>query len=136
MLNLLVSLSRVPASPSSRRRDPRVDARTDLAETSQKCHPARAPRLGVGELLLEESAGDVVGADGERLVRDAEGNPLMLLQLARHVAEGGDPEKLPAGSGGTPGSVETLSAEERAVAERGAVMGREFWDSGVEALCT
>ena len=85
--------------------------------------------------MLKELAADVVGADGGRLVRDAEGNPLMLLQLARHVAEGGDPEKLPAGLEAVlQARVEGLSAEERAVAERGAVMGREFWDSGVEAL--
>ncbi len=51
------------------------------------------------------------------------------------MAEGGDPEKLPAGLEAVlQARVEGLSAEERAVAERGAVMGREFWDSGVEAL--
>ena len=137
MLDLLASLSRVPGLAVMATARPDVlDARPDLADAGQDVRIPLGPLDSASaELMLEGLAADVAGADGGRLVRDAEGNPLMLLQLARHVAEGGDPEKLPAGLEAVlQARVEGLSADERAVAERGAVMGREFWDSGVEAL--
>ena len=85
--------------------------------------------------LLRELAPDVPVGHREHLLAVAEGNPLMIVQLARHIAEGGDPARLPPGLEAVlQARIASLSHEERAVAERGAVMGREFWDVGVAAL--
>ena len=91
--------------------------------------------------IASEDAGKLLELAGydrsstERVVLDAEGNPLLLLQLALHLGEGGDPEQLPPGLEAVlQARVERLSPAERSVAERGAVMGREFWDSALAAL--
>jgi DNA-binding SARP family transcriptional activator len=75
-------------------------------------------RLGGGSLATDQS---------DRIVEAAEGNPLFLEQLLALALEGGAEERLPA-------TVQTLLAArldrlgpgERAVLERGAVIGREF----------
>ena len=85
--------------------------------------------------LLHGAASDMAERRLEQVVAEAEGNPLMILQLARHLAEGGDPDELPPRLEAVlQARVDGLSPEERSVAERGAVMGREFWDAAVEAL--
>src|SRR5581483_8247794 len=73
--------------------------------------------------------------DRKRLVEAAEGSPLVIAQLAHHLAEGGELQALPPGLEAVlQARVENLSPEERGTAERAAVMGREFWDSVVEEL--
>ena len=65
----------------------------------------------------------------------AEGSPLVIGQLARHLAEGGRTDSLPLGLEAVlQARVENLSPEERAVAERAAIMGREFWDTVIAEL--
>ena len=80
-------------------------------------------------------APDLPEEDRDRLLAAAEGNPL------RHR-----PDRPPPGRGRRPGAlppdleavlqarVERLSPEERSVAERAALMGREFWEDGLGAL--
>ena len=78
---------------------------------------------------------DLPEEDRERLVGTAEGSPLVIGQLARHLAEGGHGEALPPGLEAVlQARVENLSPEERAAAERAAVMGREFWDTVIAEL--
>ena len=103
----------------------------------------RARRLGRPSLTLEpltddqarELAGDEPHAD--RIVEIAEGNPLYVQQLAAYVGEEGE-----AALDTVPGSIEALlasrldrlGAEERAVAQRAAVVGRRFSAAAVAAL--
>ena len=135
MLDLLVSLSRVPGVAILATARPEVlEARPGLASGPLDMRLVLLPLPpDAAEAMLDAVAGGV--EDGGRIVAEAEGNPLLILQLALHVAEGGDPRALPPGLEAVlQARVERLSAEERAVAERGAVMGREFWVSGVAAL--
>ena len=85
---------------------------------------------------LLDSIAPSLGASERRQVLDrAAGNPFAIGQLSRHIAEGGSSAELPVGLDALlQARVESLSREERSVAERGAVMGREFWDAGVAAL--
>ena len=135
MLELLRTLSHVPGVAILATARPEVlDTAPDLAAADPDARLALAPLpREAAEMLLGSAAGD--RADSGRILADAEGNPLLILQLALHVAEGGDVDELPAGIEAVlQARVDRLSAQERAVAERGAVMGREFWDSGVAAL--
>ena len=85
---------------------------------------------------LLDSIAPSLGASERRQVLDrAAGNPFAIGQLSRQIAEGGGSAELPVGLDALlQARVESLSHEERSVAERGAVMGREFWDAGVAAL--
>jgi DNA-binding SARP family transcriptional activator len=77
------------------------------------------------------------GPEADRIVEIAEGNPLYVEQLVASVEEAG-PEALET----VPGSIEALLAsrldrlgpEERAVAQRAAVVGRRFAPAAVAAL--
>ena len=85
--------------------------------------------------LAQAIVPDLTAADRERLLRMAEGSPLVIGQLARHLAEGGRTDSLPLGLEAVlQARVENLSPEERAVAERAAIMGREFWDTVIAEL--
>jgi tetratricopeptide (TPR) repeat protein len=89
--------------------------------------------------LTDEQAHELVGGQphAERIVEIAEGNPLYAEQLAAYAEEGGA-ETLDT----VPGSIEALLAsrldriapEERAFAQRAAVVGRRFSPAAVGAL--
>jgi class 3 adenylate cyclase/DNA-binding SARP family transcriptional activator len=94
------------------------------------------------EPLGEEEARALVanldaGADAERVVGIAEGNPLFLEQIAAARAEASDYEDLP-----VPPTIRALLAArlerlgpgEQAVLERAAVVGKEFYTSALEDL--
>jgi serine/threonine-protein kinase len=137
MVDLLVSLSHVPGVAVVVTTRPEIPdaslARFDRAVTErvqlQPLSPAAASEL------LTSVAPDVGASDRELLLGLAQGSPLLIEQLARHAAEGGDVSQMPAGIEAIlQARIETLSPEERSVAERGAVMGPEFWDAGLAAL--
>ena len=137
MLDLLSSLARVPGvGVIATARPEALDVQPHLAgEPGDLRLPLSPLGRDAAAELLRAVAPDTTETERGRLLGVAEGNPLMIGQLALHIAEGGDPSKLPPGLDAVlQARVERLSAEERAVAERGAVMGREFWDSGVAAL--
>jgi DNA-binding SARP family transcriptional activator len=77
------------------------------------------------------------GSHADRIVEIAEGNPLYVQQLAAYVAEEGE-----SALDSVPGSIEALlasrfdrlAADERALAQRAAVIGRRFTRSAVAAL--
>jgi serine/threonine-protein kinase len=137
MRDLLVTLSRTAGVAVL------VTARTEVLEQSlaalDEATTARIalqplPSEAASELLAGVSA-DLDPSDGEVLLGLAHGNPLLIEQLARHAAEGGALSEMPPGIEAIlQARIESLSPEERSVAERGAVMGPEFWDSGVAAL--
>jgi DNA-binding SARP family transcriptional activator/predicted ATPase len=91
------------------------------------------------EPLRDDDARQLIGGQplAERIVEIAEGNPLYVEQLAAYVDEEGA-EALDT----VPGSIDALLAsrldrvgpEERAVAQRAAVIGRRFSPAGVAAL--
>ena len=81
--------------------------------------------------LLDSIAPSLGDSERRQVLDHAAGNPFAIGQLSRHVAEGGSTAELPVGLDALlQARVEGLSREERSVAERGAVMGREFWDAG------
>jgi class 3 adenylate cyclase/tetratricopeptide (TPR) repeat protein len=89
-------------------------------------------------LLQGLADGDAVAAAVRRQVAEAaEGNPLFLEQMAAMLADEGSDAKLD-----VPPSIQALLAErldqlssnERAVIERAAVIGREFWGRAVADL--
>jgi serine/threonine-protein kinase len=136
MLDLIAALSQVAGVAVV------VTARPEIAEgslaslreiaLSLRLQPLH--RAAASELLTSVSP-DLGSTDGDRLLALAQGNPLLIGQLARHVVEGGDVSQVPPGIEAIlQARVESLSPEERSVAERGAVMGIEFWDSGIAAL--
>ena len=109
-----------------------------------------AERAGWGEVgpslvlrpLPDAEAHELLGTFSDRIVGDriveiAEGNPLYVEQLIAYVEEGGA-EALET----VPGSIEALlasrldrlGADERAVAQRAAVVGRRFSPAAVAAL--
>ena len=137
LLDLLGSLARVAGvAVIGTARPEALDTRPELAAGTADLRLELRP-LGhdAAAELLEAVSSASSAVERERLLGVAEGNPLMIGQLALHLAEGGDPSQLPPGLEAVlQARVESLSAEERAVAERGAVMGREFWDSAVAAL--
>jgi class 3 adenylate cyclase len=137
MLDLLVSLSRVDGvAILATARPELLEARPYVAQRSPDQRVVLAPLSPEdADELARETAKEVPDAVRARLVVEAEGNPLMIFQLARHLAEGGEPDTLPPHLEAVlQARVDRLSPEERAVAERGAVMGREFWDAGLAAL--
>jgi serine/threonine-protein kinase len=136
MLDLLASLSQVEGVAVV------VTARPEIAEGSLaslrdialRVRLQPLPRAAASELLSSLSP-DLPSTDGEQLLALAKGNPLLIGQLARHAIEGGDLSQVPAGIEAIlQARVDSLSPEERSVAERAAVMGIEFWDSGIAAL--
>ena len=89
--------------------------------------------------LVANLAGDSVDEDQRnRVVELAEGYPLFAEQLVAWIEEAGEAEDLAT----VPATIEALLAgrldrldvDERAVLERGAVVGREFWRGAVTAL--
>ena len=136
MLDLLDSLAGADVAVITTARPEILEARPSLAATSADLRLSLRPLEPVEAAeLLRMVSPDSSEIERERMLGAAEGNPLMIGQLALHVAEGGDPSKLPLGLEAVlQARVESLSIEERAVAERGAVMGREFWDSVVASL--
>ena len=89
--------------------------------------------------LVANLAGDSVDEDQRgRVVELAEGYPLFAEQLVAWIEESGEDDDLAA----VPATIEALlasrldrlDADERAVLERAAVVGREFWRGAVAAL--
>lgn len=82
--------------------------------------------------------GSLAAATRARLAQAAEGNPLFIEQMLALIAEDGSPE----GELVVPPTIQAILAArldrlgpaERAVIERGALIGREFWISGVREL--
>ena len=91
------------------------------------------------EPLTDDEARELAGDEphADRIAEIAEGNPLYVQQLAAYVGEEGE-----AALDSVPGSIEALlasrldrlGAEERAVAQRAAVVGRRFSAAAVAAL--
>jgi predicted ATPase len=90
------------------------------------------------EPLSDEQARELAGDDNaDRIVEIAEGNPLYVQQLAAYVAEEGV-----GALESVPGSIEALlasrvdrlGADELALAQRAAVVGRRFSPSAIAAL--
>ena len=134
VLDALASVAGVGVVLSAR---PEVlDARSALAARPSDLRLRLAPLDDAcAGALAQAIVPDLAAADRERLVRTAEGSPLVIGQLARHLAEGGRTESLPLGLEAVlQARVENLSPEERAVAERAAIMGREFWDTVIAEL--
>jgi DNA-binding SARP family transcriptional activator len=99
--------------------------------------PGPTPSL-VLEPLTDEQARELAGDEhAERIVEIAEGNPLYVQQLAAYVAEEGA-----AALESVPGSIEALlasrldrlGADERATAQRAAVVGWRFSPAAAAAL--
>ncbi|HEU5490978.1 MAG TPA: BTAD domain-containing putative transcriptional regulator [Gaiellaceae bacterium] len=121
-------------------------AREELEETRPEFLAGRAnvDRIDPGALsaediqtLVDELGGDVLESDQRtRVVEAAEGNPLFLEQLLALALEGG------LGADRLPETIQALLAArldrlgpgERAVLERGAVVGKEFSAADVLAL--
>ena len=84
-------------------------------------------------LLVVQSAAELDEQTQERIVGLAEGNPLYVEQLAAYAAESGEglPPTLDAVLAGRLGQLE---ADERAVLQRAAVVGKEFTRGAVAAL--
>jgi class 3 adenylate cyclase/tetratricopeptide (TPR) repeat protein len=69
------------------------------------------------------------------LVERAGGNPLYAEEFARLVAEGRDPHDLPEGLQGLIAArLDTLTAEEKALLQDAAVIGRTFWLGSVSMI--
>ena len=115
-----------------------LDAHGDIASGSSDLLLRLGPlAAGAATDLAERVSPELSPGQRAQLVDVAGGNPLAICQLSRHIAEGGDPDALPPGLEGVlQARVERLSPEERAVAERAAVMGREFWEDGITALAS
>ena len=74
-----------------------LEARPDLArEATTRVELPAGP--GAAGQLLQGAASDMAESGLERVIAEAEGNPLMILQLVRHLADGGDPESCPRAS--------------------------------------
>lgn len=129
-------------------RDTEVDAGHPFAEVaaSLRREGARLLRLDglsaveVGALLAHDRDRAVDAAESARVVRDTEGNPLFVLELARQLREGGAAERPP--GQGLPDTVERvierrlsrLGDEVREVLGLAAVCGREFDAELLEAV--
>ena len=89
-------------------------------------------------LVANLAGGSVDEAQRDRVVELAEGYPLFAEQLVAWIEESGEDDDLAA----VPATIEALlasrldrlDADERAVLERAAVVGREFWRGAVTAL--
>ncbi len=83
--------------------------------------------------LVATIADDVPAADRSRIVEAAEGNPLFAEQLVAHAGEGHDAlDTVPPSLEALISSrIDRLEPGERAVLERAAVVGREFWHGAV-----
>ncbi len=89
------------------------------------------------EALLDQLGGAPLPEERARIVETAEGNPLFVEQLLALAAEGGlGPERLlpPTIRALMASRLDRLGPGERAVLERGAVVGREFRESELVAL--
>ncbi len=88
------------------------------------------------ELLMPE---DATAKIRERILMQAEGNPLFLEETARMLLEGDGAED---GAGGIPGTIQTLIAaridlladEARRVLRTASVVGRVFWQGALQRL--
>jgi class 3 adenylate cyclase/tetratricopeptide (TPR) repeat protein len=88
---------------------------------------------GESEELIEALLGDAALDAGvrSRIREVAEGNPLFVEQLLAMLAEGGDPERVPATIQALLAArLDALPDDERSVIERASVIGLEFeWDA-------
>ncbi|WP_246551654.1 protein kinase domain-containing protein [Miltoncostaea oceani] len=137
MLDLIDDLARVPGvAVVGAARPELLEVRPGLAGGRDDLLLRIGPLDDVAAAALSRHVAAAL-PDAERagLLSAARGNPLAVCQLARHLAEGGDPGALPPGLEAVlQARVERLDPEERSVAERAAVMGREFWDDGLRVL--
>ena len=96
-----------------------LEARPHLARESPDVRVELEP-LGpeAAGQLLQGATRDLAVSGLERIIAEAEGNPLMILQLARHLAEGGNPDELP------PRLEAVLQARVDGLSARGTERGR------------
>jgi class 3 adenylate cyclase len=118
-----------------------LEARPTWADPEADVATLRLGPLGSDDTraLVANLAGDSVDEDQrDRVVELAEGYPLFAEQLVAWIEEAGADDDLTA----VPATIEALlasrldrlDADERAVLERSAVVGREFWRGAVAAL--
>jgi class 3 adenylate cyclase/tetratricopeptide (TPR) repeat protein len=86
------------------------------------------------ELLLDDLGVDLPGVERERVLSSAEGNPLYVEQIAA-LAESGEIVVPPTIQALLAERLDRLDADERAIVERAAVVGREFSRRQVTDLC-
>src|SRR5215211_1168086 len=87
------------------------------------------------QLVDYVTGGDAVASTRARVLETAEGNPLFVEQLLAFATETGDPTALPPTLDALLTSrLDLLDPAERAVLERAAVIGREFWHGAVVEL--
>ena len=90
---------------------------------------------GDSQILLANLQVELQEEEGSRLAEVAEGNPLFLEQLLAFVHEDGGLVSMPPTLEALLAArLDRLPASERAVLERAAVVGREFWRGSVLAL--
>jgi class 3 adenylate cyclase/tetratricopeptide (TPR) repeat protein len=85
---------------------------------------------GVVEALLAALTDDLASADRMRITEAAEGNPLFVEQmvaLALEEEDGREPEVPPTIQSLLAARIDRLEEDERALLERAAVVGKEFW---------
>jgi predicted ATPase len=87
------------------------------------------------ERLVEALGGGVAESERERILAGAEGNPLFVEQMLALAVEGSPSEAIPPSIQALLAArLDRLAAEERAVLERAAVVGREFTAGAVGSL--
>src|SRR5215218_4084113 len=87
------------------------------------------------QLVDYVTGGDAVASTRARVLETAEGNPLFVEQLLAFATETDDPTALPPTLDALLTSrLDLLDPAERAVLERAAVIGREFWHGAVIEL--
>jgi class 3 adenylate cyclase/tetratricopeptide (TPR) repeat protein len=85
--------------------------------------------------LVDALGGGVAAAERERILAGAEGNPLFVEQMLALAVEGSPSEAIPPSIQALLAArLDRLEAEERAVLERAAVVGREFTAGAVASL--
>ena len=100
MLDLAEQLAALPGvALAGAARPELLDARQGLATEPAICLLRLGPLAPrPSDELARRLAPDLPEEDRHRLLAVAEGNPLVIAQLARHLAEGGDPAALPPAS--------------------------------------
>jgi class 3 adenylate cyclase/tetratricopeptide (TPR) repeat protein len=87
------------------------------------------------ERLVDVLGGGVGAAERERILAGAEGNPLFVEQMLALAVEGSPSDAIPPSIQALLAArLDRLAAEERAVLERAAVVGREFTAGAVGSL--